>query len=184
MKITKEVRGASDCLKNESLTMAEAVAQIRASGELKETDAEIEAMLLADEAIEAGGFWFYSEGAARFCPVCANDMPQDAGCDEHGHCSNCCICDPVDGDDSADVYEMSAEEEKRREELARSAFWGGAPAVSDYILNVRGYEMDGSWHPANGATLAEYIETVMQMSASDFEGFASARYSRSREGWD
>jgi len=58
---------------------------------------------------------------------------------------------------------------KTREDHARNAFWGSNPMLMSEVENLRGYEMDGVWHPANSMTLAECIETVEAMDGEVWE---------------
>lgn len=56
---------------------------------------------------------------------------------------------------------------KKREEIARAAFWGNNEALAAHIKDVLGYEMDNRKYPANGFTLDDAIKTVAAMDADE-----------------
>lgn len=62
---------------------------------------------------------------------------------------------------------------KTRDEAAREAFWGKHPPLMDLVEDRRGYEEGGVWYPANGMTLAECIETVLDLSEDEFLAVAA-----------
>ena len=44
--------------------------------------------------------------------------------------------------------------------LGRAAFWGQAPSTWEAIRKMRGYCLDGRFHPANGLSLEETIQAA------------------------
>jgi len=46
-------------------------------------------------------------------------------------------------------------------QLAREAFWGQRPNLMAHILDTQGYEMDGEWHPAYGASLDRVYDVLL-----------------------
>ena len=86
--------------------------------------------------------------------------------------------DYLDGITSAPVDQMSsgafaadewagwaADRDARAVGLARRAFWGSLPALMHHLEDVDGYEMNGTWYPSNGMTLARAIELARAIPA-------------------
>jgi hypothetical protein len=63
--------------------------------------------------------------------------------------------------DNAQIAELA-------EYYGRRAFWGLEPSVMRKVSNLMGYQMDGTWHPANELSLQEVIIGVALLWGSTF----------------